>query len=187
MRNLKFIVLSLLIASTCKEKGTESEALTNQPYTEGKPSQIIQHDGMEVGIYDFENFKPFLQQDNDSIYVVNFWATWCKPCIKELPEIEQIGLEYKDRKLNVILASLDFPDKISPQLIPFAKKMNLQSRIIVLDEADPNAWIPQVDSTWSGAVPATLVYSGNKRVFHNGAVTYEELKKSIDHLLSTSN
>ena len=187
MRNLKFIVLSLLIACACKGKEAESEALTNQPYTEGKPTQVIQHDGMEVGIYDFENFKPFLQQDNDSIYIVNFWATWCKPCIKELPEIEQIGREYKNKKLKVVLASLDFPDQITSQLVPFAKKKNLQSRILVLDEADPNAWIPQVDSTWSGAVPATLVYSGNKRVFHNGAVTYEELKKSIDHLLSTSN
>lgn len=176
-----------MIASACKEKGSESEALTNKPYTESRPTQVIQQDGMEVRIYDFENFKPFLQRDNDSIYVVNFWATWCKPCIKEIPDIEQIGLEYKDRKLNVILASLDFPDKISPQLIPFAKKMNLQSRILVLDEADPNAWIPQVDSTWSGAVPATLVYSGNKRVFHNGPVTYGELQKSVEQLLLTSN
>ncbi|MEP0710530.1 hypothetical protein [Algoriphagus sp.] len=46
MRNLKFIILSLLIASACKEKGAESEALTNQPYTEGKPSPTIEHDGM---------------------------------------------------------------------------------------------------------------------------------------------
>ncbi|WP_057938483.1 TlpA family protein disulfide reductase [Algoriphagus resistens] len=186
MRNLKFIIISLLIAYACKGKDNESERLANQPYSEGTPTQVIQHDGMEVGIYDFENFKPFLQRDNDSIYVVNFWATWCKPCIKELPEIEQIGQEYKDRKLKVVLASLDFPDKISPQLIPFAKKMNLQSRILVLDEADPNAWIPQVDSTWSGAVPATLVYSGSKRVFHNGPVTYEELQKSIDQLLTSN-
>tara|TARA_R110002020_G_scaffold136367_3_gene304139 strand:+ start:3601 stop:3915 length:315 start_codon:yes stop_codon:yes gene_type:complete len=104
-----------------------------------------------------------------------------------LPEIEQIGQEYKDRKLKIVLASLDFPDKIISQLILFAKKKNLQSRILVLDEADPNAWIPQVDSTWSVAVPATLVYTGNKRVFHNGPATYEELQKSIEHLLLTSN
>lgn len=128
-----------------------------------------------------------LHKNNDSIYILNFWTTWCKPCEKELPNIEKIQQEFKNKKVKVILTSLDFPNNIESKLIPFVKKMNFQSKVIVLDEPDANAWIPKVDTAWSGAIPATLIYNNNKRIFHNIPLTYEELKNEIDQLTTTKN
>lgn len=184
MRGLNYLLLLILALGACKEKNLESGHLESAGVQE-VPMRIVRDAGIEVGIHDFENFQPFLHRDTDSIYIVNFWATWCKPCIEELPDIERIGQEYKNEKLAVVLASLDFPDQINSNLVPFVKKMNLQSKILVLDEADPNAWIPKVDSTWSGAIPATLIYSGNQRFFYNGPVTYKDLQETIQQL-STS-
>ena len=151
------------------------------------PFDTVQEGALSIEVFDFENFQSLLHKKNDSIYIINFWATWCKPCVKELPGIEKIQQEYSDKKVKVILTSLDFPDKIKSQLIPFIKKMNLKSQVLVLDEPDANAWIPKVDTAWSGAIPASLIYNKNKRIFHNKPLTYEELKNKIDQLITTKN
>ena len=44
------------------------------------------------------------------VYLIDFWATWCKPCIKELPAFEELNARYQDKGLKVVLVSLDFPD-----------------------------------------------------------------------------
>lgn len=151
------------------------------------PFDTVQQGDIIIEVYNFRNFESFLHKENDSIYVVNFWATWCKPCLKELPELEQIQNDYRDKKVKVILVSLDFPARIESQLIPFVKDMELRSKVLVLDEPDANAWIPKVDSTWSGAIPATLIYDRQQRVFFNKTLTYNELQTTIDKLISTNN
>lgn len=137
-----------------------------------------------VPTVDFKEFNSmYLQQKNDTTYVINFWATWCKPCVKELPEFEKINEQYKGRKVKVVLASLDFPDKLEGQVIPFIKKHNLQSEVVLLDDPDANSWIPQVSEEWSGAIPATIIYNQKERKFYEGSFTYEELHTELKSIL----
>lgn len=187
MKPIISFLLFLLLFTGCKEK--EAMVLPPAGFEEqlAVPFDTVQKGDMAVEVYDFANFKSFLHKDNDSIYVVNFWATWCKPCVKEIPELEQIQKEYADRKVKVILASLDFPDMIESRLIPFMEEMKLRSRVLVMDEPDANAWIPQVDPTWSGGLPATLVYSRSQRKFFNKPITYEQLQATIDPLVTINN
>ena len=139
---------------------------------------------VRIPSYDFETFqKKILQKNNDTTYVVNFWATWCKPCVKELPYFERINKEYADKKVKVILASLDFPNKLQSQVVPFIKKNKLHSEIVLLDDADANSWIPKVSEEWSGAIPATVIYKDDSRKFYEKSFTYEELKTEIQKLL----
>lgn len=139
---------------------------------------------VRIPSYDFETFqKKILQKNNDTTYVVNFWATWCKPCVKELPYFERINKEYADKKVKVILASLDFPNKVQSQVVPFIKKNKLHSEIVLLDDADANSWIPKVSEEWSGAIPATVIYKDDSRKFYEKSFTYEELKTEIQKLL----
>lgn len=98
----------------------------------------------ELPVYDFEEFSPLLHKNDDKTYVINFWATWCAPCIKELPYFEALRERYKNERMEVILVSLDFPDKIDSQVKPFIAKNKLRSTVVVLDDPHENEWIPMV-------------------------------------------
>ena len=94
-----------------------------------------------IKVVDFNGLKPYLEKENDTTYIINFWATWCAPCIKELPYFQQINDEFADKKLKVLLVSLDFERQIESRLIPFIKKHKVTPEVIVLSDPDSNAWI----------------------------------------------
>lgn len=133
----------------------------------------------EIPVYDFKSFEPYLHKNTDTTYIVNFWATWCKPCIKELPAFDSLSVAYKNEKVKVILVSLDFSEKLEGVVKPFLKKKGISSEVILLDDPDANAWIEKVDKSWSGAIPATVIYKKSKRAFYERSFTYDELKEAF--------
>ena len=121
----------------------------------------------DVPVYKtFDDFEPILHQDNDTTYVVNFWATWCGPCVKELPYFEALHESYMDQPVKVVLVSLDFEKHIIKKLLPFLNKKDIQSDVVLLADGKANNWIDKVGQSWSGAIPITLVYKGDKREFY---------------------
>lgn len=137
-----------------------------------------------VKVKNFEQLKPLLHQQNDTLYIVNFWATWCAPCIKEVPYFEQIGQKYKNKKVKVLMVNMDFPNQLESRVIPFIEKQNMKNEVILLDDPRQNKWIPQVDEKWTGALPATLIYTKNRREFHQKEFTFDELEETIKLLLN---
>lgn len=137
----------------------------------------------KLEVYDFQGIEKFLHQKNNKTYVINFWATWCAPCIKELPYFEQIQEKYK-KDVEVILISLDFPSQYETKLIPFLEKRQLKSKVIVLDDVDMNSWIPKIDSNWDGAIPVTLIYNSKNRQFYPQSFTYDELAIEVEKFLN---
>jgi thiol-disulfide isomerase/thioredoxin len=133
-----------------------------------------------VPVVDFRQFETYLQKTNDTVYIINFWATWCKPCIKELPDFERINSEYRDKKVKVYLVSLDFPEKHEELLIPYLKKNKIKSEVIHMNDADANSWIDKISPFWSGAIPATLIYKGSSKEFYEKTLNYDELKKIVE-------
>ncbi|WP_452219876.1 TlpA family protein disulfide reductase [Lacinutrix salivirga] len=140
-----------------------------------------QSDALKV--YDYTGLESYLNKTDDTVYIINFWATWCAPCVKELPAFERINKEYTN-KVEVILVSLDFPKQYETRLIPFIKNKKLQSEVIVLNDVDSNSWIPKISEDWSGAIPATLIYNKNKRIFYEQSFDYESLKKELKQFLN---
>jgi thiol-disulfide isomerase/thioredoxin len=147
------------------------------------PMESIKSQGISLGVYDFQGIKPLFEPANDTLYIINFWATWCKPCVQELPYFERIGKEYEDRQLKVVLVSLDFRPQIEGQLIPFMIKNKLRSEVLVLHDPDANAWIEQVDPAWTGAIPATLFIRNTEKSFYEKSFTYDELKQIVESKL----
>lgn len=125
----------------------------------------------------YTELKPLLNQEGDKIYVVNFWATWCAPCIKELPYFEVLN---QREDVEVLLVSLDFPKHKESRLLPFIKKNKLQSKVVLLDDADENYWINDIHPNWSGAIPATIVYNNDKRDFYERSFTQNELLNLVE-------
>ena len=124
----------------------------------------------------YEQLQPLLHQKSEKIQVVNFWATWCAPCIKELPYFEELN---KLDNVEVLLVSLDFPKHKQKRLIPFVEKHKLQSKVVHLDDENENHWINDISTSWSGALPATLIYSQNRRGFYEQSFTKDELFKEV--------
>lgn len=137
----------------------------------------------ELEIYNFQGISKFLESTNTKTQVVNFWATWCAPCVKELPHFEKIQQQYPN-DVEVLLISLDFPGQIETKLKPFLKQKQLKSKVIVLDDVDMNSWIPKVDLNWDGAIPATIIFNKEKRQFYSQSFTYEELDAEVEQFIN---
>ncbi|MFC5285005.1 TlpA disulfide reductase family protein [Pedobacter alpinus] len=121
-----------------------------------------------------------LEQGKDTVYVVNFWATWCAPCVKELPNFEKLNADYKNQPLKVILLSLDFKSKLEKVVEPFVVKKGLKSEVFLLNEKSEQEYINRISKEWSGALPATLIINPKKktRKFYEQEFTFEELEKT---------
>lgn len=124
--------------------------------------------------------QDLIQVKTDHVKVINFWATWCAPCIKELPLFEKLGQERPDVK--VILVSMDLDLDPNPEKVhKFVARKKLQSKVLILDEKDPNSYIEQIDKNWSGALPATIIINGRtgQRKFVGKELHEGELEKLI--------
>lgn len=146
-------------------------------------SVIFSSSYSQVKTVNFNQLEPRLSTGSDSLYIVNFWATWCVPCVKELPEFEKINEQFSGRKVKVLLVSLDNSDHIDSRVLPFIDKHNLKSEIILLDDPQSNKWIPEVDESWSGSIPATIIFSSNSRAFYEKMFTYDELEEIVNSYL----
>jgi len=131
----------------------------------------------------FDSIEKYLHLEDDKTYIVNFWATWCAPCVKELPEFEELYHNYKDQNVELLLISLDFPHQYESKLKPFMVKHDIQGKVLCLDDAAMNVWIPKVNDTWDGGLPATLIYNKDKREFFYRTFTYDELETELKHFL----
>ncbi len=118
-----------------------------------------------------------LQKGGDTLFVVNFWATWCGPCVAELPHFERVNREFKGVK--VLLVSLDFMSERA-KVTRFVSAKALKSEVRLLNESNPNDWIDTVDDQWGGSIPATVLYKkGKKLAFHEGDFSYSGLVSFI--------
>lgn len=129
----------------------------------------------QVKLLNIDQLNERIKNGKDSTYVVNFWATWCAPCIKELPHFEKLKAEHRSEKLAVLLVSVDFKSKLNSGVIPFVKRKNLKSEVFLLNESSPQEYIDRIDPSWSGSIPATIFIKNDKRKFVENEFTYEQL------------
>ena len=128
-------------------------------------------------VYKIDQFLKRIS-NSDTTYIVNFWATWCKPCVQELPNFDSLNFELKNTKSKIILVSLDFKEDLNKKINPFLKSKQIQSECVLLDEVNGNDFVNKIDGSWSGAIPATLIIYKKKRIFLEKKLSYKDLKLS---------
>lgn len=143
---------------------------------------FLQIDGNDndLKIISYPEFEEMVDTPSNQIKVYNFWATWCAPCIKEMPHFEKVNKD--DQDIDLYFISLDDGRK-TERVTNFINKRNIQAPVYLLDDIDYNKWISKVHDDWSGAIPATLFVDakGNKH-FYEGEMSEEELKSIINSL-----
>jgi thiol-disulfide isomerase/thioredoxin len=120
----------------------------------------------------------------DTLFVYNLWATWCKPCVLEMPYFDQVSQDSAGRPFQVVFISLDLPSEYDTRLPQFLKKRKFHAQVLWLDEPKIQSKIDSVSPAWTGAIPATLfVCSGRAlREFHEGDFSLESLREKLNTL-----
>ncbi|WP_142783845.1 TlpA disulfide reductase family protein [Changchengzhania lutea] len=179
---LKTLFFAILIICSCADN-KKNENVVMETRTSTKKNHEVT-DAIILEVYDYAGLEEFLNNHDDKIHVVNFWATWCAPCVKELPYFEKLNEHYASKNVEVLLVSLDFPHLYDSKLKPFIKRNGLKSKVIALDDVDMNSWIPKVDKGWSGSIPATLIYRNDVKEFYERSFTYSGLEEEINKFIN---
>ncbi len=120
---------------------------------------------------------------SDTVYVFNFWATWCVPCVQELPEFNKLSERFSGKPVRFIMVSLDFKTDYPNKLEVFVARKKMQQEIVWLMDTDPNVFIPKIDESWEGSIPATLIVQpGRFRKFIEGQITESQVVRVINNI-----
>lgn len=125
-----------------------------------------------------------MAQPTDTVYVINFWATWCKPCVEEMPDLLKAQKAYESQPVKFFFVSLDFKQDAAKRVAPFVKKRKL-SNVVILDETNYDSWLRKVDKDWQGNIPATLILRNakKKRIFLDRELKPGEAETQIESIL----
>lgn len=125
-------------------------------------------------------------KNSDHPLVVSFWATWCSPCIHEIPWIQEAVSKKQDKKVEFILVSLDFKDAYPKKIMQMIKEKNLNATHYWLDETNADYFCPKIDIKWEGGIPANL-FINNKtgyRKFFQRQLTDRQAEQEVGLLVN---
>lgn len=131
----------------------------------------------QVEVLTFPELRERLETGGDTLTVVNFWATWCKPCVEELPGFLAVEDSLRQLPLRFLFLSFDFLREKDRALLDFINTRNIRSRILLFRSQGDNGWMEEVSPQWQGAIPATWFYRASDHLsrFHEGALQKDEL------------
>lgn len=135
----------------------------------------------QVKVLSLKELNQRISKGKDTTYVVNLWATWCAPCVEELPYFEQLHQANLNQPVKVILLSLDFKSKLNTTIIPFVLKHQLTAETYVIDEPNQQTFTKVMHKDWTGVLPTTLFINTQKKIkeLYEKPFTYQELKTSL--------
>lgn len=170
------VILGILFYSLALNAQTENKIKASNTPVQSKTVPVLKYEAVD---------KLFNKHD-DKLYVVNFWATWCSPCVEELPEFMEVYHQFKSNPdFKMLLISLDSPKDLEKKVKPFLNENSIEPDVYILDDVKRmNYWILAVNRSWTGSIPATAFYKNGKQLyFHEGQMTQAELRSLVEKYL----
>ena len=174
---LKFILIFIYLISSSSSYAIQQPNLKNL---------VIHKDPKKLEKINFKNINNEiinLNKFENSLVIINFWATWCAPCVKEIPHFEYVNQKYSSDSLKVILASFDYPSQIDSKLIPFLNKNEIKSDVVLIDDLNIRDWMSVVSESWDGAIPATLIINKRSQKFYPQVFDRVKLENELSFFL----
>lgn len=124
----------------------------------------------EVKVIKYEELFEKIKQPTDQLIAVNFWATWCGPCVEEMPHFIEVQEKYKDNQnFKILFVSMDRAKQLE-KVKKFINDKGINAEVVLLDDNKRmNEWIPAIDKSWSGNIPVTAFYQNGEKVHFVGS------------------
>ncbi len=139
----------------------------------------------KIGMLKPADFNKYKDAARGKVLIVNFWATWCGPCVAEFPEFVAIDAKYREKGVKMVGISADELADVKPKVIPFVKEQKAMFDILMQDTEDPQEMIDVVDKNWQGTLPATFVYDKQGKTIYTryGIIDRDQLIEAIEKAL----
>ena len=138
---------------------------------------------------DFAGLQALLKREPEAKrpLLINFWATWCTPCVEEFPELVKIDREFRPRGLDFVTISLDNLAEIKRDVPKFLAAMKAEMPAFLLKTADEDAAIQLVAPDWRGGLPFTVLLDSTGKIAYSrmGVVKPDILRLEIEKVLTT--
>ena len=185
MKKFLFTAAVLAVLTSCNKEKTTIEASPEVTENTSESNEIAPESNIQLAEFTTDNMVDYLaDKKNDTLYVTNFFATWCGPCMKEIPHFIEKKNELKDQPVKFTFVSIDPKEDWKTKVVDFARKNDLADNIVLLDgeQLDPTFYKNNF-TTWDGSgIPFTIIKKGNKREEIFGFTSEQTLNEKINNL-----
>ncbi len=138
----------------------------------------------EIKVWKLADLERAIAQSNKPT-VLNFWATFCQPCLKEIPYFQELVKKYEKQGVQLILVSVDGKEEYPKKIQAIAKRFKFTAPIVFLNESNADLFCPAVDPKWSGAIPASLFINNKKgyRQFFEDELSKQAFEAAVKAML----
>ena len=138
----------------------------------------------QIPKWSIDDLTRFIQQEKKPV-IINLWATFCKPCVAEIPYFLRITDSVAGDKVDILLLSLDLANDYPKKISEFAAARGFKKPIAWLNETDANVFGPKIDSTWTGAVPSSIFINPRTgyRKFYEGELSPAQFREALAGML----
>ena len=181
----KFIISALVFSVffSCKKNETPEDESPAKSTTKIIDSAAINKSKNTFAELNQEQLASLLSaKKNDTLYVTNFFATWCPPCMREIPHFVEKMKELKGKPVKFTFVSVDAKEDWNTKVSDFADEYDLRKNVVLFDASmiSPD-YFTKITKTWDGgSIPFTVIKKGDKEVENVGMMSKEDLDAKLN-------
>lgn len=149
------------------------------------PTEAAETAAPKISKADAAAIAKLVKDAEGKVLVLNFWATWCPPCVAEMPDLVKFYEEMDKDQVAFVSLSADDPEGSEEVIGKFNEETGVTFPVYVLDTRAPDALHGALRTEVSGALPTTIIYNKQGKVVHvwERDTTQEELETTVKTLL----